>query len=225
MRETNLSMISIQKKFLFIHVPKTAGNSIQNILWDYSEDEIVTRAKHQDGVERFDVRNDKYSSSKHSTLSHYKSVLDANTYRSLFKFATVRNPWDLMVSYYFSPHRGITEWDRNDFVSLVNKMSTLREFICEKSFLDQCLTKLSIPRNIGNRQINRDIDFLMRFEQLNDDFRLVCEKLDIPYSPLPKRNKSNHLHYSKYYDDELRDIVYQKFIEEITFANYSFENA
>ena len=106
-------MISIQKKFLFIHVPKTGGNSIQNILRDYSEDEIVTLAKHQDGVERFEVRNSKYAITKHSTLAHYKFVLDASTYHSLYKFATIRNPWDLLISYYFSPHRGITGIERN----------------------------------------------------------------------------------------------------------------
>ena len=41
-------MISIKKNFLFIHVPKTGGNSMQNILRDYSEDQIVALAKHQD---------------------------------------------------------------------------------------------------------------------------------------------------------------------------------
>ena len=40
---------------LFLHIPKTAGNSIQNILRDYSEDEIVARGG-QDGLERFEVR-------------------------------------------------------------------------------------------------------------------------------------------------------------------------
>ena len=136
-------MISIQKKFLFIHVPKTGGNSIQNILKDYSEDEIVVLAKHQDGVERFEVRNKKYNITKHYSRSHYKSVLDIRTYCTLFKFAVIRNPWDRMISFYFSPHRGAIEWNRNDFLRLVSSVPTLGHYICEKPFLEKVVESLA----------------------------------------------------------------------------------
>lgn len=218
-------MISIEKRFLFIHVPKTGGNSIQNILKDYSEDNIVVLAKHQDGIERFEVRNSKYNITKHSTLSHYKSVLDVNTYRSLFKFAIIRNPWDMMISYYFSPHRGITEWNRKNFISLMKKVPTLHQFICEKSSPDRIWVKFGAKSASLIKRFNTDINFLMRFEHLEDDFRVVCERLDIPFSHLPKRNASARTHYSKYYDDELKEIVRKKFAEEIEFGNYMFENA
>ena len=79
--------------------------------------------------------------------------------------------------------------------------------------------------NVDNRKLDRDIDFFLRFERLDHDFKVVCEKLDIPHSPLPQRNVSARTHYSKYYDDELKEIVRKKFVEEIEFGNYSFENA
>jgi hypothetical protein len=219
-------MISIQKKFLFIHVPKTGGNSIQNILREFSEDKIVILSKHQDGIERFEVRNDKYKITKHSTLSDYKSVLNADTYRSIFKFAGIRNPWDMMVSYYFSPHRGVSEWNRAEFLRLLNHVPTLSHYIYEKPFLEKDSGNPGIQNiNIGNIRLDDDIDFLIRFEQLVNDFNLVCEKLDIPYSPLPKRNCSNRKHYSAYYDDELKEVVRLKFMEEILYGNYHFENA
>lgn len=218
-------MISIQKKFLFIHVPKTGGNSIQNILRNYSEDDIVTRAKHQDGIERFEVRNSKYNITKHSTLSHYKSVLDSKTYYSLFKFATIRNPWDMMISHYFSPHRAVTEWDRGNFVALVDSAPTLRHFICERFFGERVLGKIGVKSNIKHRKLGEDIDFLIRFERLNEDFQLVCEKLGISCPHLPKRNSSTRSHYSTYYDEELKEIVRNKFSEEISIGNYTFEDA
>jgi hypothetical protein len=218
-------MISIRKKFLFIHVPKTGGNSIQNVLKDYSEDDIVALGKNQDGIERFEVRNKQYNITKHSTLSHYKSVLDARIYDSLYKFATIRNPWDMMISYYFSPHRGVDEWDRDDFLALLNTVPTLRHYICLNQLKDKILDKIGIQRSKNQKALDADVDYIMKFERLNDDFKAVCELLDIPYSPLPKRNASVRAHYSNYYDDELRELVRMKFVEEIEYGNYRFENA
>lgn len=213
-------MISTQKKFLFIHVPKTGENSIQNILRDYSEDEIVIKGRHQDGIERFGVLNKQYNITKHSTLSHCRSVLEASIYRSMFKFATIRNPWDMMISLYFSPHRGIKEWDRNEFLTLVNKVSTLRQYICVDSLKDRILAKLGVRKLNFSNKLDADIDFQIKFEHLNDDFKVVCEQIGIPHSPLPKRNVSVRAHYSKFYDDELREIVRNRFKEEIKFGNY-----
>ncbi len=205
-------MISIQKKFLFIHIPKTGGNSIQNVLKDYSEDKIVTLSDYQDGIERFEVRNSKYEITKHSTLLHYKSVLGKTVFHSLFKFGTIRNPWDMMISFYFSPHRGKVKWNRSDFLTLIKKIKTIRYFICDKSAAGKRSPKL-----------DNNINFLIRFERLNDDFKIICNQLDIQPIDLPKRNQSNHKHYSKYYDDELKEIVRKKFFEEIEFGEYNFD--
>ena len=57
-------MISLQKRFLFVHIPKTAGNSIQSVLRNYSEDQLVALGKEQDGIVRFGLRNPKYKIKK-----------------------------------------------------------------------------------------------------------------------------------------------------------------
>lgn len=108
-------MISLQKRFLFVHIPKTAGNSIQSILRDYSEDQIVTLRSHQDGIERFELRNPNYAVKKHSTLADYRRALGEERFGSLYKFTCVRNPWDRMVSYYFRASRGRVQWNRKAF--------------------------------------------------------------------------------------------------------------
>ncbi len=95
-------MISVQKKFLFVHIPKTGGNSIQNYLQHFSEDEITVNEE-QDGIGRFGVRNNVYKTVKHSKLRRYKSALPRDLYASLYKFATIRNSWDRVVSAFFSP--------------------------------------------------------------------------------------------------------------------------
>ena len=216
-------MLSIQKKFLFIHVPKTGGNSIQSILKQYSEDRLVT-FDYQDGSDRFEVRNDNYQDiTKHSNISQYKLSLERELYNSLFKFATIRNPWDMMISYYFSPHRSVGEWDRDKFVRLTHNVKTLRDYICESSRWVRKLRRKGLYPKILNPKIDGNIDCLIRFESLEADFKMVCEKLDIPYVDLPKRNVSERSHYSQYYDPELREIVGKKFYEEIKLGGYTFE--
>ena len=203
-------MISTARKFLFVHVPKTGGNSIQNILQRYSEDRIVCVAPHQDGVERFALRNDRYDVEKHSTLTHYKRVLGAEVYDSLFKFAVARNPWERMISHYFSPHRNVSGWDRNAFIALVEATPPMRHYICDDTQPGDA------------RHLTADIQYLMRFENLEQEFQHVCETIGIPFQPLPIRNRSNRGHYSQYYDQALVELVGERFCEEVVALGYRF---
>ena len=201
-------MISTKHKFLFIHIPKTGGNSLQNILKNYSEEQLVIRAAHQDGIERFEIENNKYNTRKHSTLSEYQAVVDSVLYAKLFKFSTLRNPWDRLISYYFSPHRGITEWNRQNFIQLIDDVLPVENYL-----------------SLGEKELmplDKNIDFLIRFEQLNEDFNKVCRIMNIPEILLPKRNQSKRQAYTQYYDDELKQRVATKFIKEIEFGEYEF---
>ena len=202
-------MLSIEHNFLFVHIPKTAGNSIQSILSKYSEDEIIV-SHEQDGIHRFDLHTPKYNFNKHSRLIVYKRRLEKDLYRKLFKFTIVRNPWDRMISFYFSPHRGLTEWNRSKFIDFVKERETIKSFLSTGFF-----------NNIGNRPF-KNLDFILRFEHLQEDFNLLCEKLNIKKSKLPHVNNSQHNHYSKYYDEELVNLVAGRFRHEIDYFGYTF---
>ncbi len=68
-----------------------------------------------------------------------------------------------------------------------------------------------------------NVDYTMRFENLADDFRTVCGTLSISPTSLPRYNRSSREHYSKYYDDELREFVRMRFAAEIERFGYTFE--
>jgi hypothetical protein len=201
-------MISLQKRFLFVHIPKTAGNSIQTILREYSEDHLVALRKEQDGIERFGLRNPNYNIKKHSTLGEYRDALGNEQFRSLYKFTCVRNPWDRMVSYYFTPTQSPEHWHRKKFRVIISKAVSVADYLR----LDQ-----------GEEDPFANVDYTMRFENLADDFRTVCGTLGISPGALPRYNRSSREHYSKYYDDELRDLVRARFAAEIEQFGYKFE--
>lgn len=200
-------MISKKKNFLFIHVPKTGGNSVQNILRNYSEDKVVTLTPLQDGLERFEVRNNDYSITKHSTYSDYKREIEPELFEGLFKFAVVRNPWDRVISHYFSPHRGFVQWSREDFIDFIPEVEPIRTYICPKNSV---------------ADLGCFMDFILRFESLEQDLLNISKKLNIDFNSLPHRNKSFKKPYRSYYDDELKNIIYNKFEEEIEFFKYQF---
>jgi hypothetical protein len=201
-------MISFQKRFLFVHIPKTAGNSIQSVLRDYSEDELVALRSEQDGVERFGLRNPKYKIKKHSTLVEYREALGNEQFRSLYKFTCVRNPWDRMVSYYFTPTQSPETWDRKKFREIIFKAASVADYL---------------RLGPGEKDPLANVDYVMRFENLADDFCTVCAALDISPTILPQYNRSNRDHYSKYYDDELRELVRERFAAEIERFGYVFD--
>ena len=201
-------MISVQKRFLFVHIPKTAGNSIQSVLRDYSEDQLLALRKEQDGIERFGLRNPKYKIKKHSTLSEYHDALGGEQLRNLYKFTCVRNPWDRMVSYYFTPTQNPETLNRKKFRAVITKAVSVADY-------------LRLDNGEGDPFAN--VDYIMRFENLADDFRVVCTAIGISPPTLPQYNRSSRDHYSKYYDDELRELVGARFAREIERFNYAFE--
>jgi len=201
-------MISLKKRFLFVHIPKTAGNSIQSVLRDYSEDELVALRREQDGIERFGLRNPKYKIKKHSTLAEYRAALGEGRFAELYKFACVRNPWDRMVSYYFTPTQNTVAWDSKKFQKVIDKALPVADYL-----------RLDDRDNDPFENVN----YIMRFENLVDDFRKVCRALGISPPTLPQYNRSDREHYSRYYNDELRELVRARFAAEIERFGYTFD--
>lgn len=204
-------MLSTNKNFLFIHVPKTAGNSISLALNDYSDDKII---EIDETLDTFEIKNDKFNTTKHSSLSYYKSILDEEVYNKLYKFCVVRNPWEMAVSYYFSPHwkkwekyHSPEKWDIDNFIKLLDfQILPLRHYICTSD----------------NNNLSDEMNNIIRFENLENEFNEVLNELGIKNNKLMHKNKSNHDDYRVYYTDDLKDIVYNKFKEEINFFNYEF---
>ncbi len=109
-------MLSTSHRFLYVHVPKTGGNSIQSVLAPYAEDVIVRQRPDQDGVDRFAVRSDRFNTRKHSTLAEYRAAYGDTLFHALRKFWCVRNPWDRAVSHFFSPGRIAGTDAQDDFL-------------------------------------------------------------------------------------------------------------
>lgn len=82
------------------------------------------------------------------------------------------------------------------------------------------------------------VDFIGKFENLQNDFDLICERLNLGTIVLPHINKPKNMynifrlfpndngrkrHYSEYYNAETKDIVGEVYRVDIEKFDYSFE--
>ncbi len=170
-------MISTVYRFIFLHVPKTGGNTVQTCLLPYSDDrKTTTRAHHQDGVDRFGIKGP-VTPNKHALLSDYHARLGARLgdYRILI---TRRHPVDRALSMYFSPHRLLhgalvdgAPFDHAAFLRMIGRMKTLADF-------------LRVEGQV------RQPDTFLRFERLAEDLADVMTMLGLPPPDAPRLNRT-----------------------------------
>lgn len=123
-----------------------------------------------------------------------------------FKFSFVRNPWDRIVSYYFfQKKRG-----------KINNKLTFEDFLLAPG------GSVVKPQCDWVHQLN-SYSFVGRFENFQEDFDIVCEKIGIPRKELPHENETKHKHYTEYYNDKMREIVAKKCAKDIEYFGYEFQ--
>ena len=205
-------MYSHKNKSIFIHIPKTAGWTLHNILKRYAD---FHSAGH---VGNFTRRVQQISE------RHYPSKLLKEKYLdSYFKFCFVRNPYDLLVSSYKWWKREPKSGRKRKLYLEILDMS-FKEFILKRAeFINEVNTKkLGQHFWITNTDGNPLVDFIGKFENLQKDFNIICDKIGIPHQLLPHHNKTKHKCYTEYYDDETREIVAEKYAKDIEYFGYEF---
>jgi len=233
-------MICHEYKCVFVHIPKNAGQSIENVFLDRLNLTWETRAplllRPNDNPELGPPR-----------LAHLKAdeyiryhYLSQEIFDDYFKFSFVRNPWSRLVSVY--KHLGFNrKCDFKKFLMTKFKNGIFRDmhwFVGPQSnFLYSETGELLV-------------DFVGRFETLQSDFEHVCTMVGLPVTQLPHVNRSTdgkfrfsleprkmakaliqhvNLHrvpvydrYQDYYDQESIDLVEELYARDIELFKYEF---
>jgi hypothetical protein len=179
--------------FIFIHIHRTGGTSVKRAL----------------GIR-----------SIHMTALETIEKLGQNRWNSKFTFTIVRNPWDQVVSHY---HHRIRTNRTNLQVNPVRFTKWVKRVYDEKDPYYQDTPKMTMPQSdwITDSEGEILVNFIARFERLEEDFRAICEHLNLQ-SSLPHLNISQHGDYRGYYDIETTEIVAKCFSKDIKLFRYSF---
>ena len=225
-------MISDKYKCVFIHIPKTAGQSIEHFFLDVHD---LTWKERSPLLLRYNADpNMGPERLAHLTAEEYveHGYMAHDLFASYFSFSFVRNPWARLLSEYKYKHYH-TEYTFKEFVTIF--------FPKKDRYSDEYRHVMPQYEFLHDSNGELVVDFVGRFEKLQSDFDFVCSKLGISSSLLPYVNSSvkkegvinkihklfskkplSPQHYTSYYDDELRDIVGEKYHLDISTFGYEF---
>jgi chondroitin 4-sulfotransferase 11 len=151
----------------------------------------------------------KYDYSKIGRHSKYSEAAEFYPEsKNYFKFSFVRNPWDRMLSFYLFKKTNRAHIKIPDDLSL-------------KDFLLTSAGQIKFNQHSYIESFDTS-SFIGRFENLQQDFDIICDKIGIPQRELQYANKSSHNHYTEYYDNETRRLVSEKFARDIDYFGYKF---
>jgi chondroitin 4-sulfotransferase 11 len=198
---------SEKHKCVFIHVNKTAGRSISMALFGNVREHITVK-------ELFNLDYNKPETEKRLEKCRvdYRYELLKKYWDHYFKFVIVRNPWDRKLSdFFFGKREGIVAADI-DFITYINN-NHLNNDLWNSPGLEWVEDK--------NGDIDKNI-FMGKFENLQNDFNIICDKINIPRRKLPHLNSSTHSPYWEYYNDEIKEMVEEKYKKDIEAFGYEF---
>ena len=136
----------------------------------------------------------------HLTYLEYIQIIGEQNLHDAVIFGTIRNPFERMVSWW--------KWERSNL--------PLDEYA--QSYVNLKFTHKMVDFFKG---IESSVTYV-RFENLQRDFNLVCDKIGIPNFNLTIRNNTQHDHYTTYYTDNSRKKVEQLYAEDLEYFNYKF---
>tara|TARA_B100000085_G_C18525335_1_gene505547 strand:+ start:533 stop:1153 length:621 start_codon:yes stop_codon:yes gene_type:complete len=206
-------MINHKHKFIFVHINKTGGTSIESILKKLSRDWFAVNFNY--------VLNGRFTP-KHHLIKEYRKLADKrHGFKNYFKFTIVRNPWDRLLSNYFFRKKTI----HDKLIQNLSFKEWVLNYKTDGYSFEDCLSKHTQLDWITSKNEEVLVDFVGRFENLQEDFDIICDKIGVPQQKLPHKNKTKHKHYTEYYDDETRQIVAEKYTKDIEYFGYEFDDS
>ncbi|TDJ81119.1 sulfotransferase family 2 domain-containing protein [Campylobacter volucris] len=205
MRDNLIKDFQRKLKCIFIHVPKAAGTSIEQTIFQAN----------------------KWLSGHIKARDYLKNNPDE--FNNFFSFGFTRNPHDRFVSAFFYLKKGGGTIDDNLWAKkYIEKYNSFEEFVLalnderNKYIIINWIHFLPQYYFLCNKNKKILVNFVGKTENIQEDFQKVCLHLNIKRD-IKVTNSSKHAHYLSYYNKTTYQIVYKIYKNDFKIFNYRSE--
>ena len=214
-----MALLNNHNKFIFFHLYKCGGTSLRDILKPHLSEIIYPN--------RFVELGNAHSLPR-DIRDIYKNLNKIELFNSYFKFTFVRNPFDWLLSIYYYILKNV---NHNEHFKV--KVMSLSDFI---NYYINDMIKSNESKDLGHNKVttlydyvtdengNILLDFIGKFESMENDMKFICQTLGIQYKniPLLNVNSAKEKDYKKYYDDNSKKLIEKYFEKDLDYFNYKF---
>ena len=191
-----MASINHNKKFIFIHIPRTGGSSIMSQLKKDPSSLLYKR--------HFSLKK---------MLQIMRNQFDLNC-ENYFKFGFVRNPWDVFVTKYHAPvYKNINSILGKSFLFFLQNYHPIHSE--NNHFYEYFLPEeVDFVGRFENRE--KDLNYISKKINIPIDPKFSIKAKEMQRK-LPVKK-----HYTEYYNDETREIVAERCVKDIEYFGYEF---
>ena len=195
--------VSPSHRLLFVHVPKTGGSSVEQLLDQRLADSTPMSPRH---------------APLHNALKRSPELA------GYWTFGFVRNPWARMVSWWSMVSQRPEDHPQmatNELWQDVRAHAAdFEQFVLEAPERHLRLRRPQV--DYLTQRGGRHADFIGRTETLAADVRAMLARFELAGGEVPHENASEHADYREYYTAKSRQHVAELFRSDIAAFGYDF---
>lgn len=210
-----MALVNDKHKFIFFHLYKCGGTSLRTFL----NENLVENQEVLSG--HCNVRDVKYD-------YDYRGKKYEDIFNEMFKFTVVRNPFAFLLSIYHYAktykdhmwHDKVIGMKFNDFPKFyMEEVNKSRE-----NYVFGSNVVTTLYDFISDKDGNVIVDFVAKLENIENDFKLICDKIGVEHAkyPLENVNINNNKPYQKVYTKKTRAYVEKHFAKDLEYFGYEF---
>jgi hypothetical protein len=234
-------IISLNRRFIFVHIHKCAGTSVEVALGKLLRHNDIVIGSTKSGEKNQEFFKKAIGLNKHSTALEARRWMGEDMFSKCFKFAFVRHPVDRLLSLYSYAHKLAEStpmapeeqvaFDRDGVLPdrAPYRYKAVRAALKAKTFSDFALHPLtwqdagSQPQweSVCDGAGKMIVDFIGKVETIEQDWARVLAQLDLE-APLEIRNASGGRGAAQLSPQAL-EIVRQRYAKDFELFGYATE--